>query len=276
MACRAALSGALYQDREGVLWIGTYDGGLARLEDGRLTRYTIKEGLFNNGVFQILEDARGNFWMSSNRGIYRVRKQELNEVAARKRSAITSVAYGKSDGMLNAECNGGAWPAGIKARDGKLWFPTQDGVAVIDPETISANPQPPPVVIESFLLDRAAVAFDRPVRISPGQESLEIAYTALSFINSEQLKFKYRLAGLDRDWIEADTRRTAYYSHVPPGDYVFQVIAANSDGVWNTEGQSLRIVVVPPFLSHLVVCNARLAQCGRADSFRLSIPRPAA
>jgi len=238
---------ALYADRDGVLWIGTYDGGLGRFKDGQFTRYTTGEGLFNNGVFQILEDARGNFWMSCNRGIYRVSKQELNEFAAGKRRAITSIAYGKSDGMLNAECNGGLWPAGVKTRDGKLWFPTQDGAAVIDPEAVPTNPQPPPVVIESFLLDRAPVALDRPVRIAPGRENFEIQYTALSFVNSEHLRFKYRLEGLDDAWVDAGTRRTAYYSHVPPGEYTFTVIAANSDGVWNTRGQSLRFAVLPPF-----------------------------
>jgi signal transduction histidine kinase/ligand-binding sensor domain-containing protein len=241
---------ALYEDRDGVLWIGSYDGGLCRFKDGRFTRYTPKEGLFNDGVFQILEDARGNFWMSSNRGIYRVSKRELNDFAAGRLASITSIAYGRSDGMLNPECNGGRWPAGVKTRDGKLWFPTQDGVVVIDPEAIPLNTQPPPVVIESFLLDRAPVAplsLDRPVRIEPGWENLEIEYTALSFINSERLRFKYKLEGLDHDWTEAGTRRTAYYSYIPPGQYIFRVIAANSDGVWNTEGQSLRVIVLPPF-----------------------------
>ncbi|HKQ91548.1 MAG TPA: two-component regulator propeller domain-containing protein [Blastocatellia bacterium] len=241
---------ALYEDRDGSLWIGSYDGGLSRFKDGRFTRYTMKEGLFNDGVFQILEDARGNFWMSCNRGVYRVNKHELDEFAAGRLASITSIAYGRSDGILNPECNGGGWPAGAKTRDGKLWFPTQDGVAVIDPEVIPFNAQPPPVIIESFMLDRAPVAplsFDRPVRIAPGWENFEIEYTALSFVNSERLRFKYKLEGLDQDWTEAGTRRTAYYSYVPPGQYVFRVIAANSDGVWNTEGQSLRIIVAPPF-----------------------------
>src|SRR5262249_34936464 len=141
---------ALYQDDEGVLWIGTYDGGLGRFKDGRFTRYTINDGLFNNGVFQILEGRQGNFWMSSNRGIYKVSRQELNEFPEGRRTSITSIAYGKSDGMLNVECNGGRWPAGVKSRDGKLWFPTQDGVAVIEPGAVQVNQQPPPVLIESF------------------------------------------------------------------------------------------------------------------------------
>jgi signal transduction histidine kinase len=229
------------------LWIGTYDGGLGRFKDGRFTRYTVKEGLFNNGVFQILEDERGNFWMSSNRGIYRVSKQELNEFAAGKLRAITSIAYGKSDGMRNVECNGGLQPAGIKSRDGKLWFPTQEGVAVIDPAVMTTNPKPPPVLIESFQLNRTPVAFDREVRIAPGQQNFEIEYTALSFINSEHLRFRYKLEGLDHDWVEAGTRRTAYYPHLPPGEFAFKVIAANSDGIWNLEGKELKVIVLPRF-----------------------------
>jgi len=146
---------SLYEDSDGVLWIGTYDGGLGRLKNGKLTRITMRDGLFNNGVFQILEDARGNLWMSCNRGIYRASKQELNDFADGKRNAVTSVAYGKVDGMANVECDGGLWPAGAKAPNGKLWFPTQQGIAVIDPAAVSYNPQPPPVVIESLLIDRA-------------------------------------------------------------------------------------------------------------------------
>ncbi len=238
---------ALRRDSDGTLWVGTYDGGMARFKDGEFTRYTVKEGLFNNGVFQILGDDRGNFWISSNHGIFRVSRRELDEFAEGKRPSITSVAYGKADGMLNIECNGGRWPAGVKTRDGKLWFPTQDGVAVIDPNEIPINPQPPPVMIESLMLDRAPVALDGEVRISPRQENFEIQYTALSYIGSEDLRFKYKLEGLDRDWVDAGARRTAYYSHVPPGSYTFKVISANRDGVWNLQGASIKLNVLPRF-----------------------------
>ncbi|MBV9305516.1 MAG: hypothetical protein JOZ45_05235, partial [Acidobacteriaceae bacterium] len=238
---------ALYQDAQGVLWIGTYDGGLGRFQAGKCTRYTIREGLFNNGVFQILEDARGNLWMSSNLGIYRVSKKELNEFAAGQRTSVTSIAYGKGDGLRNVECNGGHWPAGAKARDGKLWFPTQDGVAVINPDNLPANQTPPPVIIESCLVDRASVAMDGGVRVKPGQDDIEIHYTALSLMNSDRIRFRYILEGLDSEWVEAGTRRTVYYSHLPPGHYVFRVIAANSDGVWNTGGQTLSLAVMAPF-----------------------------
>jgi signal transduction histidine kinase/ligand-binding sensor domain-containing protein len=238
---------AIYYDSDGIVWIGTYDGGLGRFQNGKFTRYTTREGLFNNGVFQILEDGRGNLWMSCNRGIYRVSKRELSEFAASKQAEITSVNYGRSDGMFNVECNGGYWPAGIKARDGKLWFPTQDGVAVIDPLAAPTNSQPPPVAIESLLLDHVPTPFDRPVRITPDKTSFEIQYTALSFIDSQQIRFEYRLEGLDSSWVDAGPQRTAYYSHVPPGQYVFTVIARNSDGVWNKAGATVSFVILPVF-----------------------------
>ncbi len=235
----------LYEDIEGILWIGTYDGGLSRFRDGRFTRYTTNDGLFNNGVFQILEDERGNFWMSSNRGIYRVARQELNDFADGKIRAITSVAYGKNDGLLNIECNGGRQPAGWKTGDGRLWFPTIQGAAVIDPSRIEINQQPPPVIIEEFRSGDEVIDFPSVAQIPPEKDGFEIRYTAPSFIKPEHIKFKYKLEGFDKNWIDADTRRTANYSYIPPGEYTFTVIAANSDGVWNQTGKSLRITVVP-------------------------------
>ena len=238
---------SIYEDSDGTLWIGTYDGGLNRFKGGRFTKYTTTEGLYNNGVFQILEDARGNFWTSCNLGIYRVSKRDLNDFAEGKLKSIVSIPYGKKDGLLDLECNGGRQPAGWRTRGGSLWFPTQKGVAVIDPEAIGINTQPPPVVIEGFILGDEPVAFRDVLEVPPNKYGFEIRYTGLSFISPEQVRFKYRLVGLDHDWVDAGTRRAAYYSYLPPGEYVFDVIAANRDGVWNTEGASVRIRIHPPF-----------------------------
>ena len=256
---------ALYEDNDGALWIGSYDGGLARFKDGKFTSFTMKTGLPNDGAFQILEDDNRNFWISSNRGIYRVKKDELNDFADGAISSINSISYGKSDGMLNPECNGGRSPAGVRAQDGRLWFPTQDGLAVIDPREMVVNLQPPPVVIENVRINNVDVGpgnsdsgsetgdeFQMPdgtpqITIEPSQQNFEIQYTALSFINSENLRFKYKLEGLDDKWIDAATRRQAYFSYVPPGEYTFRVIAANSDNVWNETGASLKVTVLPSF-----------------------------
>ncbi|MCI0488143.1 MAG: histidine kinase [Blastocatellia bacterium] len=237
---------SLYEDGEGTLWIGTYDGGLNRFKDGRFTRYTTEEGMSSNGVFQILEDDAGNFWMSGNQGIQRVSRQQLNDFAEGKIAALTSVSYGVADGMRVAECNGGRQPAGIVARDGRLWFPTVEGVVVVDPKGISFNPLPPPVLIENVLINRKDAAFKDGLEIPAGQQNLEIRYTGLSFIRPESLRFRYKLEGLDADWIEAGDRRAVFYSYIPAGEYTFKVIAANKDGVWNEEGAAIRIRVIPP------------------------------
>ena len=149
---------SLYEDADRVLWIGSYDGGLTRFKDGKFTRFTMKEGLSSNGVFCILEDDRGWLWMNSNQGIYRVRKQELNDFADGKIKSLTSIAYNKQDGLLNVEGNGGRQPAGIRSRDGRLWFPTAQGIAVVDPETVITNLLPPTVLIEEIVIDRDPVA----------------------------------------------------------------------------------------------------------------------
>lgn len=241
----------IYEDAEGTFWIGSYDDGLTRFRDGHFFNYTMEHGLFNNGVFQILEDRHGYFWISCNRGIYRVSRQELNDFAAGRISRINSVAYGKRDGMLNIECNGGRLPAGIIARDGKFWFPTQEGVAVVDPEAVYVNPQAPPVLIEAVTLEGTPVDFQRGVTIQPGQRDLQISYTGLSYIKSEQIQFKYRLEGLDSGWVDAGRRRVAYFPYLPPGSYTFRVIAANSDGVWNMEGIGINVLVRAPFWRRL-------------------------
>ncbi|MEN3336275.1 MAG: hypothetical protein V7641_5640 [Blastocatellia bacterium] len=154
----------IYEDADGTFWIGTYDDGLSRFREGRFFNYRMEHGLFNNGVFQILEDRHGYFWISCNKGIYRVSRQELNDFADGRIARINSVAYGKPDVMLNIECNGGRLPAGIIARDGKFWFPTQEGVAVIDPEAVYINSAAPPVVIEAVTLERNPVDFQRGIR----------------------------------------------------------------------------------------------------------------
>lgn len=239
---------SIYEDREGTLWLGTFDNGVTRLKDGKFSAIRAADGLHDNGAFQILEDDFGRLWMSSNRGIYRVNRQELNDFADGKIKSVTSVAYGTKDGMLDAECNGGVQPAGFKSRkDGRLWFPTQKGVVVIDPKSVSVNNQPPNVVIEEVLLDRQTIVYQNGVEILPGSGSLEIRYTGLSFTKPEQIKFKYRLEGADADWVEAGTRRAVYFDRLPPGDYTFRVAAANADGVWNEAGAGLKISVKPPF-----------------------------
>lgn len=238
---------AIYEDADGVMWFGTYGDGLVRYKDGKFFNYRVENGLFNNGVFAILEDGRGNFWMSSNRGIHRVSKQELNDLADGRIPKLNSVAYDEKDGMLNVECNGGRNPAAVKTRDGRLWFATMGGVAIVDPNAEGANTEPPPSLIENVSIDRKPAARDarKPIDVEAGQSTVAIEYTGLSLKRSAQIKFRYRLEGFEDNWIEAGTKRSVEYSYLPSGSYTFRVIAGNSDGVWDSEGDSVKIVVHP-------------------------------
>ncbi len=254
----------IYEDAEGTFWIGTYDEGLSRLKDGKFTNFKEENGLYSSGVFAIQEDAKGSFWISSNRGIYRVKHQELNDFADGKISRINSVGFGKKDGMLATECNGGRQPATVTDKDGHFWFPTQDGVIVVDSAAEIQNSMPPLVVIEEVLVERQPIDFRNGIIIEPGEKNIEIRYTGLSLIKSAQLKFQYKLEGHDADWIDAGTQRTVYYSYLPPGNYQFQVRAANSDGVWNESGATLGLELKPFFYqtkSFYLLCIAVGALC---------------
>ncbi|UCH96680.1 MAG: helix-turn-helix domain-containing protein [Candidatus Aminicenantes bacterium] len=239
----------IYEDKEENLWLGTIGGGLIRFKAGKFTAYTTKQGLFNNLIFQLLEDEKENFWMSCNKGIFRVSKQELNQLDQGKRHSIRCISYGKTDGMKNSECTGGSQPAGWKTRDGRLWFPTVKGVVIIDPNNIKTNPIIPTVIIEKIKIDDAVIDTIQDIEISPGKRRFEFHYTAPSFVAPKKMKFKYKLEGFEKEWIDAGspTDRTACYTNIPPGSYCFRVIACNNDGTWNKTGASFYFNLKPFF-----------------------------
>lgn len=236
---------SLYEDSDGVLWIGTYDEGLVRFKNGRFSNIREKNGLFSNGVFAIREDEEGNFWFSSNQGIYRTKRRHLNYFADGNIKKVSSVSYGKADGMISIECNGGAQPSSIVDKDGYFWFPTQEGVVRVDSKSEIYFSPPPPVIIESVAIERKNVDILEKITVPAESRNVEIFYSAISFNKPEQTRFRYKLEGYDTDWVENDTRRSAFYSDIPPGDYVFRVQAANIDGFWNETGAKIEIESLP-------------------------------
>jgi ligand-binding sensor domain-containing protein/signal transduction histidine kinase len=237
---------AFHEDADGQLWIGTYDGGLYRLAKDRLTRYTRNEGLHDNGVFQILEDDDGYFWMGSNRGLSRVSRSELNDLAAGRRRAVTPVVFGVRDGLRSIEFNGGRQPSGLKTADGRLWFPTMAGVAVVDPSVIRAVPAPRPI-IEEIRVAGEVVEPRQQLTVPPDAAMFEIVYTAPTFVKPEQVRFRYRLTGLSDEWVDVGDRRSVSFDRVPPGTYTFVLSASNHTGEWSADVPALSIVVLPPF-----------------------------
>ncbi len=238
---------SLHEDADGSLWIGTSGGGLNRLKQGRFLSYTTRNGLPDDVVYSILEDRQNALWLSSNKGIFRLGKNDLDDFANGKTGSITPVLYGTADGMITRECSGGGHPAGWRGADGKLWLATIKGVAMIDPEQIKSNDQPPPVAIEQIRVDDESMMPAQSIELAPGKSRFDFYYTALSFVAPEKVRFKYKLEGFDGDWIDGGTRRVAYYTNLRPGRYKFRVIASNNDGLWNPTGATFDLYLRPHF-----------------------------
>jgi ligand-binding sensor domain-containing protein/signal transduction histidine kinase len=247
---------AIAQDAQGTLWLGTNGGGLNRLR-GAPSQPAIQafpwssKGLPGT-IYGILEDPGGHLWLSSQSGIYRVSLAQLNAYHAPQAIAVDT--YGTADGMNIRECSGSGHPAAWKLADGSLWFATLDGVSFIDPAHAPENRVPPPVVIEKVLVDdqvrgrdQELTVQDQELTVQPGANRLEFQYAGLSFVAPQKVQYRYQLQGFDHGWIEAGSRRAAFYTNLPPGSYRFQVMAANNDGVWNTSGASFALRLLPHF-----------------------------
>lgn len=238
---------SLYEDASGDLWIGTNGGGLNLLRGDRFVSFTHRNALPADIIYRILEDKQQNLWCSSNKGIFRINKTELDKVGAGANTSVNPVFYGPADGTLTRECSGGGHPAGWKTSDGRMWFATIRGLAVIDPEHIPLNTSPPPVAIEQIFIDNQSMPLSQKLTLSSSTSRLDFYYTALSFIAPENVRFKYKLEGFDDHWIDGGAQRVASYTNLRPGNYKFRVIAANNDGVWNESGAGVEFYLQPRF-----------------------------
>lgn len=240
---------SLYSDHSRTLWIGTDSAGLIRMKDGKFTQYTAARGLPSDKVLQMLEDGDGRLWFGGGKGIWYASIDSLNGVAAGRTARVATTSFGAGDGIRSVQCNGSVSPSAIRTRDGRLWFPTVDGIATILPlRTFGVNTRRPPVMIEDAIVDGRHAATGQEIVVPAGARQLEIHYSALTYVAPQSSRFRYRLEGFDREWVDAANRHTAYYTGVPPGRYTFRVIAANSDGVWNERGASITVRIRPRFV----------------------------
>jgi ligand-binding sensor domain-containing protein len=229
-------------DPDGTMWVGTGGAGLWRLRNGRWFVYTIRNGMFDDVMWRILDDRLGHLWMSSNRGIWQVSREQLDAVAAQQRKTVDSQAYGEADGMRDRECNGVADPAGWRTGDGRLWFPTSKGLAVIDPAHLHPR-EPPRALVESIRVNGRPQPVVGTLVLPAGSPRLELGYTAPALRGPERLRFRYRLDGFEADWNQAETQRVAQYTNLPPGDYRF-IVTAGVDNQWGQDG--VLAVTLPP------------------------------
>ena len=241
----------IHEDSKGALWFGTYGSGIFRLQEGHVSVFNRRDGLPEETLLGLVEDNMGNLWMSSYHGIFRASILDMEALAAGKRKNIWWESFDSSDGMRSTECIGGVQPSAWKARDGRLFFPTGKGLTTIDPSRIQRNLVPPPIQIEKLTYDRSlfldVAQQPQKFRLPPGDGNLEIQYTALSFVEPRKNRFQYKLDGLDNYWVDASTRRVAFYTKLPPGDYTFHVRGSNNNGVWNEKGASFRFTIRPHF-----------------------------
>jgi ligand-binding sensor domain-containing protein/signal transduction histidine kinase len=237
---------AIYEDRTGAMWVGT-GAGLSRFRNGSWTAWTAQHGLPEGGVQAVIEDNRDGLWLATGNGLLRLGMAELNQTPDGSPKRLTFTQYGRSDGLRLANTVSMMGPRLARSEDGRLWICTEDGIAVIDPARIRGNPLPPPVVIEQILIDGRPVDINSASEIAFRGRELQIAYTGLSLVAPERVRFRYKLDGFDRTWTDAGTRRNVVYVNLPPGRYRFHVLACNNDGVWNTSGAGLAFRLAPYF-----------------------------
>ncbi len=253
---------ALLQTDDGALWIGTA-GGLARLRNGQVRQWTQEDGLRDQRIFSLIDDRSGGIWINSPSGIYGIKISNLEGGPEGSGTPVGSAILGARYGIVGGTYRGGAQPATARGQSGELYFTSASGLVVLDPRSFAPVSQPPKVVLERVEFNNSRVKpRDGEFQAGPGSGLLAIKFSALSFRDSQLNQFRYRLEGVDTDWVSVNRRRDTLYANLAPGLYRFQVLASNSDGVWNLEGVTARIRVLPRFYQTLwfrVCAGATLA-----------------
>jgi signal transduction histidine kinase/ligand-binding sensor domain-containing protein len=229
---------------DGSLWIAFAGMGLGRLKDGVFSHVTMEQGLYDDYISHILSDGRGRLWLAGNRGIFSVREQELNSLVAGRIKQVQSVVYKQKDGLSGLQASYDAFPGAFRDQEGRLFFAMQSGVATVYPDACQEDGVAPRVVVERILANGRVVSRGGACEtLSPRERQVEFVFTAPYFTMPESVRFRTRLQGLEREWSEAGSRRSVLYSQLAPGQYQFQVMACNKDGVWSKSASSSPVTI---------------------------------
>jgi signal transduction histidine kinase len=229
--------------------MGTLGNGLLRWQNGNIVRVRVRDGLYDNRIYQILDDRRGNLWLASSKGIFRVSQSDLDRLADGKIRSVNSMPF--STGQLRFECRSGVQPAACRSHDGRLWFSTTNGLVMIDPGNLARNSVPPPVEITAVLVNGQRIGLSQPLNLKPDQKNVEIRYAGLSFVAPEKVTFRYQLEGFDKRWTEAGSRREAFFTNLPPKRFKFLVYARNANGDLSVSPAAVQFTVEPKLYQHV-------------------------
>ena len=237
-----------HEDADGTLWMAS-DRGLLRYRNGKLQALGSAQGLPIDALFAVVDDGIGGLWLTSNRGVMRIRRSEAEAVLDGRAKTLSADHFSEADGLASAQCNGGAGPSALLDRRGDLWVATAGGAAVLDPSTLrDYQRHVPPVVIEQVLANDAPVPSGGPLHLPAGTTKLEFHYASPSFRMPRFLRYRYKLEGVDRGWIDRGNQRVAQYTNLGPGRYRF-LIGASAPSLgqgWNaTRATSLEIEIAP-------------------------------
>ncbi|WP_437201475.1 sensor histidine kinase [Planctomicrobium sp. SH664] len=247
---------------EGSIWLATRDNGLFLIEGEQLTHFTIRQGLYDDEIFGLTTDDQGRLWMACSRGIFYVAQSALKEVAAGRQQQVSSTPFSPLESLRTIECQRGVQPSVWRMQDGRLWFATIYGILILDPPHLQRNLPLPRVEIERVLVNGRPADPRGPLILPAGSSNLAIGYAAMSFASPSRIQFRYRLEGFDEKWIEAGSRRDAFYTNLPAGEYAFHISAANPEADWSSLEVPLKITIRPYFYQtfwFISLCCAALA-----------------
>lgn len=265
-------------DADGTVWIAS-DRGLLRLRGEAFARYDHVNGLPSDTLFRVLDDGLGKLWLSSNNGLYAVRRGELDEIDAGRRQLLAVDVVDHTDGMPSSQANGGSSPAGWRSADGRLWFPTSGGVAVVDPARAD-RPDATPVAVafERLVVDGVPRVLDARHHLDAGTRRLAIDYAGLSLRSTRDVRYRYRMAGFDERWFDAGADTTAVFTNLPPGSFRFEVQASLDPHDWDAATQPaaafMAFDIDAPFWQHSgfigIAALASLGILGMLHRWRLA------
>ena len=259
------------EDNDGVIWAGSLTG-IVRLKDGEVRAIDANDGIFGDTVFAMVLDDSGSFWVNSDRGVFRVDVRVLNDFCDKKIKRVVCETFSKLNEVKSVERNEQK-NSGCKTLDGLIWFPTAQGLISINPTNILMSSVPPQVHIDVARANGHALEGSGKAVVPPGRGELEFQYDGLSYVDPQQVRYRYMLEGYDKEWVDGEGRRMAVYANLKPGRYKFRVIAANTDGIWSSTDDSLNIDLRPHFyqtvLFDLCCVAAVLATLGGIYGWRV-------